>query len=57
MAARTAGSEAGHHRKVGVVGQTFAFLAAAILLVAFPSLANAAAGDLDPSFSDDGIAT
>jgi uncharacterized delta-60 repeat protein len=31
-------------------------LGAAILLVAFPSIANAAAGDLDPSFSGDGIA-
>src|SRR5689334_1665521 len=33
-----------------------ALLGAAILLVAFPSVANATAGDLDPSFSGDGIA-
>lgn len=33
-----------------------AVLGAAILLVAFPGIANAAAGDLDPSFSGDGIA-
>jgi uncharacterized delta-60 repeat protein len=32
-------------------------LGVAILLVAFPSAATAAAGDLDPSFSGDGIAT
>jgi uncharacterized delta-60 repeat protein len=46
-----------HTRRVGVLGQTFAFLAAALLLAAFPRVANAAAGDLDPSFSGNGIAT
>jgi uncharacterized delta-60 repeat protein len=42
-------------RSISVRG-LIALLGAAIVLVALPTIANAAAGDLDPSFSGDGIA-
>jgi uncharacterized delta-60 repeat protein len=42
-------------RSISIRG-LIALLGAAILLVALSSIANAAAGDLDPSFSGDGIA-
>ena len=40
-----------------LAGIALPLLGAAILLAAVPSAATAAAGDLDPSFSGDGIAT
>ena len=45
------------HRAAGLGRKPpiFALLGVALLLIAFPSAANAATGALDPSFSGDGI--
>lgn len=44
------------HRGIKPRPRVLSFLGAAILLLALPSAASAAAGDLDPSFAGDGIA-